>query len=267
MVLVRCHNKSYNVSPAPMADVDAVMEMVARLALSREDLASFDLSAARLMSDSGKGGCKELERGVPWRFLNVPRGASLSLITGLERVLGAGAEKAVGDRTPQRRPASNSSAVAPSAAVAARAPAIEPASVAPPSSPVVVELTAENMFLFDPRSLEASGVWDDAIDYEVTQRDAMIMQSSLTKNTQTLNSGRLMTQKMRDEERRRKVASLSKARIRIEFEGAAFHHLVVQFHMPAAATLEEYASKPVSSLVCADRLTRPRRALALRQCR
>ena len=33
MVLVRCHNKSYNVSVAPMADVDAVVGMVARLAL------------------------------------------------------------------------------------------------------------------------------------------------------------------------------------------------------------------------------------------
>lgn len=276
MVLVRCHNKSYNVAPAPMADVDAVVGMVARLALADHDLARFDSSAAQLLvSDKGKGSgsraYKELERGVPWRFLNVPSGASLTLITGLERVFGAdgataksvdfaatSAAQPVGVRMPQP-PASH-----PSAAAAAPAPsrAVATATTPAPSSPMVAEMTADAIFLFDPRLLEASGAWDDAVDYELTQRDAMIMQSSLAKNTQTLNSGRLMTQKMRDEERRRKIASLSKARIRIEFEGAPVDNLVVQFHVPAAASLEEYALKLACTLVCADRLTPAWRLLA-----
>ena len=253
MVLVRCHNKSYNVSVAPMADVDAVVGMVARLALPAHDLANlFDTSAARLLvSDKGKAGAfKELERGVPWRFLNVPSGASLTLITGLERVLGTDATAAkpadqpVGGRTIDR--------TASKVAAVATAPSPPPAAATAPSSAVVAEISADDMFLFDPRSLGASGAWDDAVDYEVTQRDAMVMQSSLTKNTQALHSGRLMTQKMRDEERRQKITSLSKVRIRIEFEGSAVENLALQFYIPAAATLGEYVSKPARPLACAE---------------
>ena len=70
MVSVRCFNKSYTVNPAPMSNVEAVIDTVASLALSPAQRASFDptnASSVRLiLPDKGKvDSGKDLERGVP----------------------------------------------------------------------------------------------------------------------------------------------------------------------------------------------------------
>ena len=245
MVSVRCFNKSYTVNPAPMSNVEAVIDTVASLALSPAQRASFDptnASSVRLiLPDKGKvDSGKVLERGVPWRYLNVPAGASLVLVTGLEVVLGAQDARASASasasvlKSADRQPAPT----APTAPTDPVAPAV-PQPSATSTSAIVDGVKYEDMYLFRATEVaSAPGAWNEEVDYEVSQRDAMLMQSSLAKKTKTLTSGTLMTQKMRDEERRRKLASLPSARIRIEFGGAA-DHLVVQLDLPAAATLDD----------------------------
>lgn len=247
MVSVRCLNKSYTVNPAPMSDVEAVIETVSKLAMSEAQLKEFDSSNARLMfpckGKVDKG--RELERGVPWRYLNVPSSASLILVTGLEVVLGAHDASAPASTTRVTAaavPANSISTRGASTAVRASPPVSAPSASQPAG--LAVDVKHEDVFLFGAADVEAramSGVWDDDVDYEVTERDAMLLQSGLAKKSKTLVSGALMTQRMRDEERRRKLASLSGARIRIEGwcsvgDGSG---LIVEFVVPAAATLED----------------------------
>ena len=253
MVSVRCFNKSYTVNVPPMSNVEAVIDMVASLALSPAQRASFDptnASSVRLiLPDKGKvDSGKVLERGVPWRYLNVPAGASLVLVTGMEVVLGAQDARASAsasaltsaDRQPE--PTAPTAPIAPTAPTDPVAPAVPRTSATAPAtstSAIVDGVKYEDMYLFRATEVaSAPAAWNEEVDYEVSQRDAMLMQSSLAKKTKTLTSGTLMTQKMRDEERRRKLASLPSARIRIEFGGAA-DHLVVQLDLPAAATLDD----------------------------
>ena len=228
-----------------MADVDAVINMVARLALSETDLGTFDATAAQLLIlESGKSTSrKELERGVPWRFLNVPSGASLALVTGLERVLGAhDACAEAGGMTVPHTAVEHPTTTAKQTAVehpttTAKQTAVErPTTTAQPTGPMV---SVEDMYLFCSHDVESHAAWDDGeVDYDVTEGDAMLMQAGLMKKSKTLTSATLMTKKMRDEERRRKLESLQKARIRLEL-GRAFEDLVVQFEVPAEATLKD----------------------------
>jgi hypothetical protein len=176
------------------------------------------------------------------------------MITGLETVLGAH-DAAVSDpQTLAREKAAPVARDAVPAAPASSRPSVpKTASTAGVStatgtgaetSRIVDSIKHEEVYLFRAKDAtelasarSASDGWNDDIDYGVTQRDAMLMQSSLAKKTKTLTSGTLMTQKMRDEERRRKLASLPCARIRIEFFGSAGDQLVVQLDLPAAATI------------------------------
>jgi hypothetical protein len=181
---------------------------------------SVDVSQCRLLYNG-----KELERNVPFRFLNVPSAAKLKLVTGSEVTLGV--QTSWREAPPTIEPIEKAPSESPSC--------IKEPAVASGNVPEMNSESIPDVYIFSQedetrlKQNESSTSYVSEVSYDVTEKDLLLMQSSLSKRAEVTH---LKTKKMRKEELNRKLDSMREVIIRLEFG-----EIIAQFNMSPRATL------------------------------
>lgn len=165
---------------------------------------------------------KELEKGVPFRFLNLPASAIVTLVTGRERVYGIQSDRSA--------PSRSTAQAAPKTVVNQKTELMQKGCA---STSEGTSLSLEGVYLF-PSTEELRGSrahYQEEIDYEVNEKDAYAIQASLSKH---VAPSHLRTNKMRENDLERKMAQMSPVLIRIEFP----NNMTAQFEISAKSTCQ-----------------------------
>lgn len=165
---------------------------------------------------------KELERGTPYRFLNLPPSVTLELLTGSEAKLGVQCDaKGTTDKRPDTQVVEKSAIQRglSKGSTVSRSKTLE---IRQDHSKIIPAI-----YIFSRRrEIELlSDVDTSSIDYEVNQSDVLLLQSSLTRKNRTLP---LKTSQIREKELQQKMDTLGPVQLRIEFPV----EMIVQFELP-----------------------------------
>lgn len=166
----------------------------------------------------------ELEKDVPFRFLNLPSSAKVTLVTGRERVNG------IQSKNDHSVPPHRTTHARPKTVMNQNVGGVQKEGV---STSEGTSLSLEGVYLFhsaEEMALRGSQKqYHEEIDYEVNEKDAYTIQASLSKQ---VAPSHLRTKKMRKNELERKMESMRPVLVRIEFPNS----MTAQFEVSAKST-------------------------------